>query len=158
MSATYRVATAADVDCLVRGIQEFDRLLDPGLPSPQELHANILRLLDDPNTDFFVAIDADGSCAGILQQRYRFSVWLSAEEANIEDAFVFEEHRGKGYGRGIVEHALEAARKRGAVRAVLDTNEANAVAIALYESMGFTCERSYASNRGRHVYYGVPLR
>ena len=67
--------------------------------------------------------------------------------------FVHEAYRGRGLGRDLVAFALDTARARGATRCVLDTNEVNATAIALYESMGFTCVRAYGADRGRHLFY-----
>ena len=45
--------------------------------------------------------------------------------------------RGSGLGRELVEAALERAREHGCARMVLDANEANAPALALYRSVGF---------------------
>ena len=45
--------------------------------------------------------------------------------------------RGSGIGRALVEAALRRARERGCTRIVLDANEANAPALALYGSVGF---------------------
>ena len=45
--------------------------------------------------------------------------------------------RGRGLGRGLLEHLVGEARSLGYERVRLDTNEALIEAIALYEKMGF---------------------
>lgn len=53
---------------------------------------------------------------------------------------ILEEFRGQGWGRRLVETALEAARARGVVKVVLDVFPDNPRAIALYVSAGFEIE------------------
>ena len=45
--------------------------------------------------------------------------------------------RGRGIGRALVEHCAELAKARGASRLVLHTGADMALAVRLYESMGF---------------------
>ena len=60
----------------------------------------------------------------------------------IGTVMVAPEHRRKGYGRAILEHALEVARTFGGKRAILHVLEDNLPARGLYESAGFrTFER-----------------
>lgn len=51
---------------------------------------------------------------------------------------VFPEHRGKGLGRHLIEKACDMARATGARRIVLEVENVNAGAIALYTATGFT--------------------
>ena len=46
--------------------------------------------------------------------------------------------RGRGLGRVLLEATMETAREAGAVRMEIATSEADATAIALYESCRFT--------------------
>jgi GNAT superfamily N-acetyltransferase len=45
--------------------------------------------------------------------------------------------QGKGYGRALVADCLRWMRRRGVARVVVNTQERNQTALALYESMGF---------------------
>ena len=152
-----RKATSQDLECLVASFQDFGALIEDDTLGPAERIArDVALLLDDPRTDFFVALDGDGSCAGMLQQRYRYSVWLSGLEANIEDLYVIESVRGKGFGRALTQRALAEATARGCRRVVLDTNERNTAARRLYEGMGFSHTREHPEP-GRMLLYARPL-
>jgi [ribosomal protein S18]-alanine N-acetyltransferase len=59
------------------------------------------------------------------------------EEAQIMNIAVAPQQRGRGVGRQLIEHAIAAAREKGAEMLVLEVRESNAAAIALYESFGF---------------------
>jgi GNAT superfamily N-acetyltransferase len=125
-------------------------------PSANAFLASVERLLEDRNTEFLLATaDTDSSPAGVLQLRFRFSIWKAAPDAWLEDLFVRESARRTGLGDALVALALDRARERGARRIELDCNEDNAVALALYERHGFS-PRSKGS-RGRDLYLGCPL-
>jgi GNAT superfamily N-acetyltransferase len=75
---------------------------------------------------------------GVCQLRFRWSVWTDAEDAWLEDLFVRERARGAGLARSLLGAAIERSRERGCARIELDVDEANAAALALYRSAGFT--------------------
>jgi ribosomal-protein-alanine N-acetyltransferase len=62
---------------------------------------------------------------------------LAAGEAHILNVSVKPERQGEGLGRRMIEHLLTLARERGADTAFLEVRPSNAVAIGLYESLGF---------------------
>jgi ribosomal protein S18 acetylase RimI-like enzyme len=103
-------------------------------PSDEAFEAGVRGLLRDPNTDFLLAGDPP---VGVCQLRYRPSLWTGAD-CWLEDIYVEEAARGSGLGRALVKAAFERARERGCARMELDVNEANAGALALYESLGFS--------------------
>jgi ribosomal protein S18 acetylase RimI-like enzyme len=103
------------------------------------MRASAERLIGDPATEFLLgAPDAGSAPEGIVQLRYRHSVWTGSEDAWLEDLFVRDAARGTGLGRALTDFAFERARARGCVRIQLDVNAANAPAKALYESLGFS--------------------
>jgi ribosomal protein S18 acetylase RimI-like enzyme len=132
-----RLAGPPDLACVAAMADGFRRLEGRERPTEDELAERITPMMDDPDTDFFVATDSDGRCAGFLQQRYRLTIWTDGGDAYIETVFVPEHARRQGLGRQLVEAAMDRARQRGCSLITLDTNERNKRAIALYERLGF---------------------
>jgi ribosomal protein S18 acetylase RimI-like enzyme len=130
-----RLATpddAADVARLMIGFRDWWSRVEP---EDAVFERGARRLLTDPNTDFLLAGDP---ATGICQLRYRYSIWTESDDCWLEDIFVEEEARGSGVGRALMAAAFERARERGCARMELDVNEANAEALGLYESLGFS--------------------
>ena len=117
-------------------------------PSLAEFAERIEGLIGDPDTDYLVAYDEGRACAGFLQQRYRRDIWTTGGEAYVEDLFVAQGSRRRGLGGRLVQAAVERALARGCSLVTLDTNERNSPAIALYESLGFTCGGGPATGLG----------
>jgi len=125
-------------------------------PSDNAFLASVERLLEDRETEFLLAApDDDSPPAGVLQLRFRFSVWKAAPDGWLEDLFVSADARRAGLGDALVTLAIERARARGARRIELDCNERNTGAQALYERHGFS-PRSKGSE-GRDLFLGRPI-
>jgi GNAT superfamily N-acetyltransferase len=129
-----RIAGPADVAPVTRLVAGFRDFLGDGSPSNAEIEATATILLRDRATEFLLIGDPE---TGFVQTRFRLSVWTGSEDAWLEDLFVEEASRGEGYGRMLVEAAVERARSRGCDRIQLDVNQANTGAAKLYESCGF---------------------
>jgi ribosomal protein S18 acetylase RimI-like enzyme len=125
-------------------------------PSENAFLASVERLLEDRDTEYLLATpDDDSPPAGVLQLRYRFSVWKAAPDAWIEDLYVREDARRAGVGDALMTLAAERARERGARRIELDTNEENAAALGLYERHGFSPRSK--GGPGRDLFLGCSL-
>jgi ribosomal protein S18 acetylase RimI-like enzyme len=131
-----RLADPRDAETVARLMIGFRDHLGYDWPSDNAFLAGVERLLDDPNTDFMLG-EIDGQAAGVVVLRYRLGLWRAGTDCLVEDVFVEEQARGSGLGRVLMDAAITRARERGARRMELDTNDSNAPAIALYESLGF---------------------
>ena len=121
-------------------------------PSENAFLASVERLLEDRDADFLLgAPDDDSPPAGVLQLRFRFSVWRAAPDAWLEDLFVREEARRAGVGDALVGLAIARSIERGAKRIELDCNEGNAPALALYERHGFSPRSKGGAGRDRFL-------
>ncbi|MCB0862756.1 MAG: GNAT family N-acetyltransferase [Solirubrobacterales bacterium] len=129
-----RIAGPSDVAPVTRLIAGFRDFLGGASPTNAEIEATSSVLLRDRSTEFLLIGDPE---AGFVQSRFRLSVWTGTEDAWLEDLFVEESARGEGYGRKLVEAAVERARSRGCARIQLDVNKSNETAMKLYESCGF---------------------
>jgi len=61
----------------------------------------------------------------------------------LNDLFVHEEHRGKGFGVQLVKKAIEFADSSDAAGVLLETMPDNVNAQRLYERIGFKKEENY---------------
>ena len=147
------VAQPHEADQVARLLVAFRDHMGFDWPSENAFLASIERLLEDRDAEFLLGSPGDGAPpAGVLQLRFRFSVWKAAPDAWLEDLFVAEAARRAGVGDALVALAIERARERGARRIELDTNEGNAAALALYERHGFSPRSK--GGAGRDLFLG----
>jgi ribosomal protein S18 acetylase RimI-like enzyme len=150
------LAEPHEAEAVARLLVEFRDHLGSDWPSDNAFLASVERLLEDRDTEFLVAApDDDAPPCGVLQLRFRFSVWKAAPDAWIEDLFVRSDARRLGVGDALMKLAAQRARERGARRMELDTNEENAAALALYDRHGFSPRSK--GGPGRDLFLGRPL-
>ena len=150
------VAQPEEAEVIAGLLVEFRDHLGADWPSANAFLASVERLLEDRDTEFLLATpDDDSPPAGVVQLRFRFSVWRAAPDAWLEDLFVREQTRRAGVGDALVALALERARERGAKRIELDCNEENAPALALYQRHGFSARAK--GGAGRDLFLGCAL-
>ena len=156
MSVRAWLAGPDEAEAIAGLLVEFRDHMGAGWPSENAFLASVERLLEDRDTEYLLATpDDDSPPAGVLQLRFRFSVWKAAPDAWIEDLYVREDARRAGVGDALMTLAAERARERRARRIELDTNEDNAAALALYERHGFSPRSKGGS--GRDLFLGCPL-
>jgi GNAT superfamily N-acetyltransferase len=155
MPARAWLAEVDEAEPVARLLVAFRDWMGKDWPSENAFLASVERLMEDPSTEYLLGtVDDDFPPVGVLQLRYRFSVWTAAEDCWLEDLFVLESERGAGVGSALIELALERAVKRGCRRIELDTNDDNP-ALALYERFGFS--PTYKSAPARNLFLGRRL-
>ena len=156
MSARAWLAGPEEAEAVAGLLVEFRDHMGAEWPSENAFLASVERLVEDRDTEYLLATpDDDSPPAGVLQLRFRFSVWKAAPDAWIEDVFVRASARRAGVGDALVALAIECARERGAKRIELDTGEDNAAALALYERHGFSMRSK--GGPGRDLFLGCSL-
>jgi len=149
------VAGIHDAEAVAGLLVAFRNHLGHDWPSDNAFLASVERLLEDRDTEYLLAApDDDSPPAGVLQLRFRFSVWTAAQDAWLEDLFVREPARRTGVGDALVALAIARAREHGARRIELDTGEDNAPALALYARHGFSYN---AKGESRSLFLGARL-
>jgi ribosomal protein S18 acetylase RimI-like enzyme len=138
---TVRLAQGADCERLVPLVASFRDQLGQSEPAADTLGGSLRRLLADPDTDFLLALGADGGSLGYSQLRFRYSLWVAGSEGQLDDLFVLAGARRRGVGLALLEASIRRARERDARVLGLNTNERNADALRLYRRAGFTAER-----------------
>jgi ribosomal protein S18 acetylase RimI-like enzyme len=137
---TIHLAREADLEALVRLAVAFRDHVGERTPSAEEFCASIALLLHDASAEFFLARTPAGAAVGYVQCRYRYSAWMLALEAELEDVFVVREARRRGVGRELVAFAMARATAKGCRSLGLSTNERNTEAVRLYQRLGFVAE------------------
>jgi ribosomal protein S18 acetylase RimI-like enzyme len=130
-----RRATPGDAAQAARLLHDFQLEFDeptPGVETLEERYAELIR-----NREMIVLLIGDGP-DGFAQLRFRPTVYSAGLYAYLEELYVVPGLRGYGFGRALLEAAMETARGEGADRMELGTSETDVAARALYESAGFT--------------------
>jgi ribosomal protein S18 acetylase RimI-like enzyme len=138
-----RVAAPEDAPIVAQLLIDWRDAMDRPWPPDDAIRAGVERLIGRDDAEYLLGGDGPD---GIIQLRYRYGIWLDAEDCHVEDVFVRAEARGSGLGKALVSFAIERARERGCRRLELDTAEENVPALALYRSLGF---RSGGDEPGR---------
>ena len=132
---TLRAATNADAEA-VRDVV-FSALREHGLdPSPEDTDADLYdieRHYRSCGGRFDVLVEnRSGEIIG--------TVGLHPDESGaveLRKMYLRPEHRGRGCGRCLIEHALAEARRLGFRRVILESTSKLPKAVALYRSYGF---------------------
>jgi len=135
--ATVRRAGAGDAAVIGRLLYDFNTEFGDPTPSPEANAARITELLAGGDTDVLLA-RAGEDPVGLAVLRFRPALWSTSLECYLAELYVVPADRGRGYGRALMEAALELARDRGADYIDLGTAETDTAARALYESLGFS--------------------
>lgn len=93
------------------------------------------RLCDGGDTVGFVAADADGTLIGFAHILFHESTWSVSGYCYLEDLYVAPAQRGSGVARALIEHVYAEADTRGAERVYWHTQEFNAPARSLYDTL-----------------------
>lgn len=130
MSTGMELRVTAYGDPVVRALEErvqAEYVVRYGGPDSTRMAADGF----DPPTGIFLVGWAGGepvACGGFRAR---------GEDAEIKRMYVPEEHRGKGYARGILNALEDAARSVGYPRLILETGTGQPEALGLYASSGY---------------------
>lgn len=133
---TIRPAEPADVSHIYDMIVElavFEKLEHLVVATEALLHEGLFG--DRPSAEAIVGVE-DGEVVCFALYFHNFSTFLTKKGLYLEDLYVKQAHRGKGYGRQMLMALARIAVERGCGRfewSVLDWNEN---AIRFYEGMG----------------------
>ena len=131
-----RPAVPADVPLifsLIRGLAEYERLLDEFVGTEDALHEHLFG--PRPYAEVLIAEDDRGP-GGLALFFHNYSTFLMKPGIYLEDIFVLPERRGRGLGKALLSRLAAIAVERGCGRlewAVLDWNEP---AIGFYKRLG----------------------
>lgn len=130
-----RLASEAELGPVGRLHFDFNTEFGDPVPDPAWLAERYRMLIAGGDTD---VLGVGAPPVGFAAVRYRPSIYFDGLEAYLAELYIAPAHRGHGLGRALLDGVLERARNRGAQYIDLNTSETDTVAIALYESFGFS--------------------
>lgn len=89
----------------------------------------------DPHA-FAHVVERDGDVVGIALWFLTYSTWTGRHGIWLEDLFVYESERGRGYGRALIATLAAVCVERGYSRLEWTVLDWNAPSIAFYRSLG----------------------
>ena len=115
--------------------QRLEELLNQLTPQPSLLSEQTLRAVLDDSASRLYLLEEENRVVGMLT----LGIYVSPTGSKgwIEDVVVDDACRGRGYGRMLVAHAIEEARKAGVAQLMLTSNPLRVAANKLYQAMGF---------------------
>ena len=126
---------AALIVDLIRGLADYERMLDQMETTEERIHATLFQDLGRPAAHCVIG-EIDGAAAGFALYFFNYSTFLARPGLYLEDLYVKAEFRGQGLGKALLLHLARVAHERGCGRmewAVLDWNTP---AIEFYERLG----------------------
>ena len=112
---SYRFATEADVPVileLIRQLAEYEQAADEVVATEEVLRKSLF----EQHAAEVLLVEADGRSVGFAVFFTSFSTWLGLAGIFLEDLFVLPDERGKGYGKGLLQHLARIAVQRGCGR------------------------------------------
>jgi GNAT superfamily N-acetyltransferase len=142
MEPSFRIATDSDADQLLRMMREyyaFDHPFDP-----EKARAALMGLLHEPAFGRVWVIWAGETAVGYIVLTFGYSLELLGRDAFVDEFFILESHRGRGWGRKAMEFVEQAARTLEVHAIHLEVTRHNASAQLFYPKLGF-------ADRGHHL-------
>ncbi len=132
---SFRFAVREDTPLIlsfIRALAEYEQMADQ-VVATEELLAE--QLFDRGNAEVIFALE-DGQEVGFALFFHNFSTFLGRAGLYLEDLYVLPEHRGKGYGKALLQRLARVARERGCGRMEWWCLDWNRPSIDFYLSLG----------------------
>ncbi len=130
-----RTAQSDDLDALLSLYQELNS--DDDLLQADLVREKYAAILSHPGLTIFVALDAETPVATTSLVVIPNLTRGGRPYALIENVVSAISHRGQGYGKAVVCHAIEAAWQAGCYKAMLLKGRTDPAIHRFYESCGF---------------------
>ena len=135
MELAFRFAEERDTPLIldfIKGLADYERMLDQVVADEATLADQLFR---KKNAEVLFALE-DGKEVGFALFFHNFSTFLGRSGLYLEDLFVLPEHRGKGYGKAILQKLATIAVERGCGRLEWWCLDWNKPSIDFYRSLG----------------------
>ncbi len=144
---TISAATTDDVPTilhLIRALAEYEKLSHEVVATEDSLRAALFG--ERPGAECLIARE-HGEPVGFALYFHNFSTFLGRRGLNLEDLFVEPAHRGKAYGKALLQQLAQIAVERGCGRLEWSVLDWNAPAIGFYDSIGASAKTEWITRR-----------
>ena len=142
----FRFAEEKDVALIlqfIKGLAEYEKMLDEVVASEDLLKEWIF---EKKKAEIIFALE-DGVEVGFALFFHNFSTFLGRAGIYLEDLYVLPEHRGKGYGKGLLKKLAQIAVERGCGRLEWWCLDWNRPSIDFYRSLGAEAMEDWTTYR-----------
>ena len=129
-----REAAMEDFDV---AFQYIEKLWSYNTYDREEIRRVYEEVLEDDDSFAFFIVDETGKSHGFCHGDYFNTFWKSGLTCYVSSLITNEEDRGRGYGKQLLDHAVELAKKRGCKAVTLDSGLPRVQAHGFYERYGF---------------------
>ena len=136
MEHSYRFAVREDVPlilAMIRELADYEGLLPEVVATEAVLGE---WLFDRRGAEVLFALAPDGAEVGFALFFHNFSTFLGRGGVYLEDLYVRPEHRGRGYGKGLIRQLARIAKERGCGRLEWWCLDWNTPSIGFYKFLG----------------------
>jgi ribosomal protein S18 acetylase RimI-like enzyme len=139
--AQFRLAVESDADALLEFMQEYYAFDGHGFDREKARVALTALLRDSKLGLAWLILDGDAA-VGYIVLCIGYSLEWLGRDAFVDEFYLREEYRGRGWGRQTMSFLEEAARTAGIRTLHLEVVQENTSALHLYRKLGFTEHRS----------------
>jgi len=132
----FRLAVEADTDALLRFMQAYYDFDGHGFDEPKARVALVTLLRDANLGRAWLILDGE-QAIGYIVLCFGYSLEWLGRDAFVDEFYLMEEYRGRGWGRLTMEFAENAARAAGIRTLHLEVVRQNAKALELYKRLGY---------------------
>lgn len=129
---------------LIKAIAEYEKLSDQVQATTETI---IEHLFSQKSYAECIIAFENNEPIGFALFFHNFSTFVSKPGIYLEDLFVLESHRGKGYGKKLLLHVIAIAKQRNCGRVDWSVLNWNKPAIDFYESLGATAMNEWTTYR-----------
>lgn len=139
-----RPGDEAGILAAIQGLADYEREPDAVENTIEALTSSLFA--DDPRV-FAHVVERDGAIVGIAIWFLTYSTWTGKHGIWLEDLFVDEAQRGRGYGRALISALAAVCVERGYSRLEWTVLDWNAPSIAFYRSLGAVAMDEWTTQR-----------
>jgi diamine N-acetyltransferase len=146
MLPSFRAAADSDADLLLEMMREYYAFDGHGFDEPRA-RAALLIFLRDPSFGRAWLICEDETPVGYIVLTFGYSLEYLGRDAFVDEFYLRESHRGRGWGRRALEFVEEAARSCEVRSIHLEVVRQNTVAKEVYRRSGYFDHHHYLMSK-----------